>query len=242
MARGTLYLIPTGLGSTGAGDLLPPCTLEAARRTRYFIAENAKTARAFLKDIAHPEPLQSLRIEVLDEHTPPTLAATLLEPLEAGMDAGLISEAGCPAVADPGATLVREAHARGLNVAPLVGPSALLLALMASGMNGQRFAFHGYLPVERAARDRKIAELEADSAKHGFTQLFIEAPYRNQALYDAILRTCRPDTLLCLATELTLSGESVHTRAVAEWKLERPQLDRKPTVFLIYRETRVNGR
>jgi 16S rRNA (cytidine1402-2'-O)-methyltransferase len=113
---------------------------------------------------------------------------------------------------------------------------------MASGMNGQRFAFHGYLPVERAARDRKIAELEADSAKHGFTQLFIEAPYRNQALYDAILRTCRPDTLLCLATDLTLSGETVRTRAIAEWKRERPQLDRKPTVFLIYREARVNGR
>ena len=242
MARGTLYLIPTGLGSAGVGNLLPPCTLEAARRTRYFIAENAKTARAFLKDIAHPEPLQSLRIEVLDEHTPPTHAAKLLEPLEAGTDAGLISEAGCPAVADPGATLVREAHVRGVKVVPLVGPSALLLALMASGMNGQRFAFHGYLPVERAARDRKIAALEADSAKHGFTQLFIEAPYRNQALYDAILRRCRPDTLLCVATDLTLSAESVHTHAIADWKRERPQLDRNPTVFLIYREARVTGR
>jgi 16S rRNA (cytidine1402-2'-O)-methyltransferase len=242
MSRGTLYLIPTGLGSSEVANLLPPCTLEAARRTRYFIAENAKTARAFLKDIAHPQPLQSLRIEVLDEHTLPARAAALLEPLEAGTDAGLLSEAGCPAVADPGAMVVREAHARALNVVPLVGPSALLLALMGSGMNGQRFAFHGYLPVERVARDRKIAELEADSARHGLTQLFIEAPYRNQALYDAILRTCRPDTLLCLATDLTLSGESVHTRAIAQWKRERPQLDRRPTVFLIYRDTRVTGR
>jgi 16S rRNA (cytidine1402-2'-O)-methyltransferase len=242
MARGTLYLIPTGLGSSAAGNLLAPCTLEAARGLHYFIAENAKTARAFLKDIAHPQPVQSLRIEVLDEHTPPARAAALLEPVEAGTDAGLISEAGCPAVADPGAMLVREAHARALKVVPLVGPSALLLALMSSGMNGQRFAFHGYLPVERTARDRKIAELEADSARHGFTQLFIEAPYRNQALYDAILRTCRPDTLLCLATDLTLTGQSVDTRPVAEWKRERPQLGRRPTVFLIYRESRVTAR
>jgi 16S rRNA (cytidine1402-2'-O)-methyltransferase len=236
MPAGTLYLIPTGLGGANVAELLPPVTLNTLRRIEYFVAENPKTARAFLKDTGHPKRLQDLRIETLDEHTPADRAADLLQPLDDGMDCGLMSEAGCPAVADPGAILVRAAHASGIKVVPLVGPSAVLLALMSSGLNGQHFAFHGYLPVERDAREKRLAELEAESGKKGVTQVFIEAPYRNQALYEAIVRTCRPDTLLCLATQLTLPDESVRTHVVSHWKRERPLLDRQPTVFLLYRE------
>ena len=242
MSAGTLYLVPTGLGGSDVAQLLAPVTLNAVRHIEYFVAENAKTARAFLKEIGHPRRLQDVAIDVLDEHTPASQVAALLQPVLDGKDCGLLSEAGCPAVADPGALLVRAAHVHGVKVVPLVGPSALLLALMSSGMNGQRFAFHGYLPVERAAHERRLLELEADSAKHGVTQLFIEAPYRNQALYEAILRTCRQDTLLALATDLTLPDESVRTRTIAQWKKEQPRLDRRPTVFLLYRETVLTAR
>ena len=170
-------------------------------RLECFIAENPKTARAFLKAVGYPRPLQSVGIETLDEHTPESRVAELLSPLEQGIDCGLLSDAGCPAVADPGALLVRKAHAAGIKVVPLVGPSALLLALMASGMNGQRFAFWGYLPVERGARAKRLSELENRSDEEDVTQIFIETPYRNDALLDAILTPAASDTLLCLATD-----------------------------------------
>lgn len=233
MARGTLFLLPTALGGTPA---LAESTLGIVRRLTYFVAENPKSARAFLKLVAHPAPLQDLSIETLDEHTPPAKVGALLEPLEAGTDCGLVSEAGCPAVADPGAPLVRAAHAAGVKVVPLVGPSAILLALMASGMNGQRFAFEGYVPVERAARTKRLKALESVSERDDVTQIFIEAPYRNDALFDAIVQTCRDDTLVCIATDLTLPEEAVSTRTVAQWRKARPAIDRRPTVFLMYRE------
>jgi 16S rRNA (cytidine1402-2'-O)-methyltransferase len=236
---GTLYLVPSGLGGNDVAGQLPPATLSTLHRIDYFVAENAKTARAFLKAIAHPRPLQALRIDVLDEHTPASQLDALLQPMRDGTDGGVISEAGCPAVADPGAELVHAAHEAGIRVVPLVGPSALLLAIMSSGLNGQSFAFHGYLPVDKAAREKRLAELESESGKRGMTQLFIEAPYRNQALYEAILRSCRPDTLLSLATNLTQPDESVRTRRISEWKQERPVLDRRPTVFLLYRSSGV---
>jgi 16S rRNA (cytidine1402-2'-O)-methyltransferase len=238
VAPGTLFLIPTGLGSGDVAALVPPVTLQTIHRLEQFVVENPKTARAFLKSIAHPRPLQSLRMETLDEHTASDRASALLRPLLEGADCGLLSEAGCPAIADPGAALVRAAHASGIRVVPLVGPSALLLALMSSGLNGQQFAFHGYIPVERAARERRLRELEAESGQKRLTQLFIEAPYRNEALFDAIVATCRPDTLLCLATDLTLETESVRTAPVSEWKNARPELNRRPTVFLLYRDSR----
>ena len=242
MARGSLYLVPTGLGADDVAEFLPAVTLRAVRSLDYFVAENAKSARGFLKAIAHPRPLQDLTIDVLDEHTPASRVAALIQPLLEGRDCGLLSEAGCPAVADPGAVLVRAAHSSALKIVPLVGPSALLLAVMSAGMNGQRFAFHGYLPIERAARERRLAELETESEKRGVTQLFIEAPYRNQALYEAIVRTCKPDTLLSLATDLTLPAEAVRTCPISEWKREQPRLDRRPTVFLLYREPAVTAR
>jgi len=233
MPRGTLYLLPTSLGGEPALSLP---TLETARRLLYFVAENPKSARAFLKLVAHPARLQDVRIETLDEHTPRSKMTDLLKPLEDGTDCGLVSDAGCPAVADSGAPLVRAAHAAGVKVVPLVGPSAILLALMASGMNGQRFAFEGYVPVERAPRAKRLVELESLSEKHDVTQVFIEAPYRNVALLEAIVRTCRPDTLVCLATDLTLPEETICTQTVAEWRKARPAIDRRPTVFLMYRE------
>lgn len=236
---GTLFLLPTQLGHDETGDwtaVLPPLTQAAACRLGYFIAENAKTARASLKWLGHPVPLRELAIEQLPDPLPPAETERLLRPLLAGQDAGLMSEAGCPGVADPGALIVRRAHELAIPVKPLVGPSSLLLALMASGLDGQRFAFHGYLPQREPERGRRIVELEKESRQKRQTQLFIETPYRNQALFDALLAACRPDTLLCVATDLTLPDERIATRRIAAWR--RPagadfSLNRRPTVFLL---------
>jgi len=230
-ARGTLYLIPVALGGGNALSLVAPDTIDTARGLRTFIAENAKSARGFLKAIAHPVPLRELKIHTLDEHTRDV--NPLLNLLLSGEDCGLMSEAGCPAVADPGSVLVRRAHEAGVRVVPLIGPSSILLALMASGMNGQRFTFHGYLPVERLERARKLKELEARATDE--TQIFIETPYRNEALLSAILQHCRGDTLLCIAADLTLPGGFVAALTIAEWKKKPPIIDRRPAVFLLSR-------
>lgn len=237
MPKGTLYLVPSGLGATDVKALLAPATLAVIAHLHYFVAENPKSARAFLKAVGYPRPIQDVRIDILDEHTPESGLEGLLQPLEQGADCGLLSEAGCPAVADPGAALVRRGHAAHIQVVPLVGPSALLLALMASGMNGQQFAFHGYLPVDRGARAKRLVELESEAEKRRSTQIFIEAPYRNEALFDAIMDACRDDTLLCLATDLTLETEAIRMQAVSQWRMSRPRLNRRPTVFLLYRDT-----
>jgi 16S rRNA (cytidine1402-2'-O)-methyltransferase len=205
-------------------------------RLTHFIAENPKSARALLKAAGYGRPLQDAAMETLDEHTPASALDALLEPLENGIDCALVSEAGCPAVADPGTMLVRRAHAAGIRVVPLVGPSALLLTIMGAGLNGQRFTFHGYLPVEREARLKALRDLEDQSAARATAQFFIEAPYRNAALLDSILESCRGDTLLCLATDLTLPDETIRTLPVAQWKRARPDLTRRPTVFGLYRE------
>jgi len=235
-AMGTLYLIPVSLGGDNAQSALPSATLAIARRLDAFIAENAKSARRFLKTIGHPRPLQEIRFQVLDEHTDARKVDSLLAPLLAGEDCGLMSEAGCPGVADPGAVLVRRAHAAGVRVVPLVGPSSILLALMASGMDGQRFTFHGYLPADKAGRARKLKELEANARNE--TQIFIETPYRSAAMLDALLEYCRGDTLLCLATDLTLPSESVTTRAISDWKKKPPEINRRLVVFLLWQAPR----
>lgn len=235
MATGNLYLVPSGLGSEFPGRLMPEATTATVHSLRHFVVENAKTARQYLKAIAYPHPLREVSFEVLDEHTPPSGVAALLSPLLIGVDVGLMSEAGCPGVADPGANLVRRAHAAGVRVIPLVGPSAILLALMASGTNGQRFAFHGYLPIDAAGRRKRVAQLEAQSLRDDASQIFIETPYRNEALFEAIVRTCKPDTLLCIAVDLTADAELVHTQPVSEWKQQPPDLSRRPAVFLLYR-------
>lgn len=229
---GKLYLIPVGLGGEDDGSLLPAATRDAAHGLRTFIVENPKSARRFLQAIAHPLPLREIEMHVLDEHTRDV--GPLLQLLVSGVDCGLMSEAGCPAVADPGAALVRRAHAESIAVVPLVGPSSILLALMASGLDGQRCVFHGYLPADNAGRARRLEEIEAQAGSA--TQIFIETPYRNAALLRSILNGCRGDTLLCIAVDLTLPTASVGTRAIAEWKKKPPDLDRRPAVFLLYRE------
>lgn len=232
---GRLYLIPVPLGGEDALTMPGIAVLKILPGLRHFIAEHPKSARQFLKAAGYPHALASAEIHTLNEHTPATELPQLLSPLLAGSDCGLLSEAGCPAVADPGALLVRLAHGHGIRVVPLVGPSSILLALMASGMNGQRFEFHGYLPVDRELRRKKLLDLERQSALQDATQIFIEAPYRNPALLQAVLETCDAATLLCLATDLTLDDESVRTQPVAAWKKDPPEINKRPTVFLLYR-------
>ncbi len=230
---GTLYLIPVPLGPGAPQAVLPPHTLAAVQPLRHFVVENAKSARAFLKAAGTALPLQELQLSELNEHSRPADVAPLLTPLLAGHDVGLLSEAGCPAVADPGAALVALAQRENIRVVPLIGPSSLLLALMGSGLDGQRFAFHGYLPAKEAERAKAVRELEKESRQKRQTQLCIETPYRNPALFDALLRHCQPATRLCVATDLSLPGESIRTQTIAAWKKQTPpDIERRPTVFL----------
>ena len=233
MAAGTLILIPTTLGDSPIEAVIPPQVQQRVRGLDYFVAENPKTARAFLKLVGMAKPLRELHIATLDQHTPEAAVAGLAAPLHSGHDLGVMSEAGCPGVADPGAELVRYAQRHGIKVVPLVGPSSILLALMASGLNGQRFAFHGYLPVADAARKQALRELERQSRRLQQTQIFIETPYRNQKMLHSILGACAGATLLCVAAEVTLAGEEIRTKTVAEWKKQQPQLDRRPALFLL---------
>lgn len=231
---GTLWLLPAALGDVPWQHYLPAATREAACGVTHFVVEDAKTARAELKRIGHPVALRELAIEQLPEKPSAADIERLLAPLREGKDLGLMSEAGCPAVADPGALLVRRAHELGLVVKPLVGPSSLLLALMASGLDGQRFAFHGYLPAREPERAQRIAELERESTRLRQTQMFIETPYRNRVLFDSLLLSCRPKTRLCLATDLTLISEHIATRRISDWKsAPPPDIDKRPTVFLV---------
>jgi 16S rRNA (cytidine1402-2'-O)-methyltransferase len=231
---GTLYLLPAALGPSPWQATLAPQAREIACTLDYFVVENARSARAELKRIGHPRPLQQIEVVALPERAGTADLDRLLEPLAGGRSAGLLSEAGCPAVADPGSALVARAHERALPVVPLAGASSLLLALMASGLNGQSFAFHGYLPVRDPQRRQRILELEAESRRLGRTQIFIETPYRNAALFAALATHCAPATRLCLATELTLAQERVATRSIGAWReAPAPDLERRPTVFLL---------
>lgn len=245
---GILYLIPNTLGQTEVADtdplahIIPQEVQSITARLDYFVAENAKTTRAFLKLIGTrttlAKPIQEIRIAELNVNTEAKALPALLEPLLAGQDAGLISEAGVPAVADPGANLVRLAHARGIQVRPLVGPSSLLLAVMASGLSGQNFAFNGYLPIDAAARSKRIKQLEDRSRQEKQTQFFIETPYRNAGLLETLVNTCNPNTLISIATDLTLPSEAIKTQTAARWKADltsgkTPDFHKKPTVFLL---------
>jgi len=234
VATGTLYLIPCTLGDTPAGQVLPQHVIDIARHLRHFVVEHPKGARQFLSALKPEQPIQSLHFDSLNEHTPSSELAGLLAPLLAGHDVGIISEAGCPGVADPGADLVRLAHRHGIRVVPLVGPSSILLALMASGLNGQCFAFHGYLPVDDTERRKAIATLEAESARRKQTQMFIETPYRNEKMFGALISHCRPQTRLCVATDITLPSEQIATHSIAQWKTQpAPQLNKRPSMFLL---------
>ncbi len=233
-AHGRLVLVPVSLGEAQWQQFLPAEAHAAFASITDFVVENPKTARAQLKRLAHPLPIADLRLTPLPEQGGDAALDALLAPAFAGHDVGLMSDAGCPAVADPGARLVARAHALGISVRPLVGPSSILLALMASGLNGQRFAFEGYLPVAEAERDRRIRALDEESRKLDRTQIFIETPYRNERLFAAVLAHCRPDTRLCVARDLNTPDEWIGTREIATWQRgPRPELARRPAIFLI---------
>lgn len=229
-----LYLIPSTLSEAAPPEAsLPAPALARIRGLRDFVVENAKTARRFLAACAHPGPMAAVAMGLLDEHTRPADVATLLAPLRAGRSLGLLSEAGAPGVADPGALLVAQAHAEGLRVVPVVGPSSILLALMASGLDGQRFRFAGYLPVPAAARQAAIRELETRSALARETQVVIETPYRNDALLADLLATLRPQTRLAVAVDLTGPEESIRMDEVARWRQRPGPPGRRPAIFLL---------
>ena len=222
----TLYAIPTPLGGSPR-DALPAPTIETIRGIKDFVVENAKSARAFLGALGMP--VRELNIEVLGEDV-----STHLK----GRDLGLLSEAGCPAIADPGAKLVEAAHAKGYRVVPLVGPSSIVMALMASGLEGQRFAFCGYLPREPADRKKRIKELEARSRREGETEIFIETPYRNDALFAALLETCGETTRLCVAADLALPDETIRSQTIAGWRRGPAPPGKRPAVFLLLAQNR----
>ncbi len=230
----SLLLIPVAIAEGPAPEaVLPSVVIERIRATRDFVVENAKTARRFLAACGHPGPIAALGMAVLDEHTRDADIPALLAPLRAGRDLGLMSEAGAPAVADPGARLVAAAHAEGLRVVPLVGPSSILLALMAAGLQGQRFRFAGYLPVAGPDRQAALRDLEARSAAADETQVFIETPYRNDALLADVLATCRGDTRVAVAAGLTGPAQTVRMASVAQWRREPWAPGRQPAIFLL---------
>lgn len=234
MSVGTLYLIPVPLGGSDIASALPPRVAETACRLQHFVVENEKTARRILGALRTIKPVREIDLRILDENTRDEALVDLLSPLLAGHDLGMMSEAGCPAVADPGARLVMLAHHYGVRVAPLVGPSSILLALMASGLNGQRFSFLSYLPREKKERQRRLREIEAESSQCGKTQIFIETPYRNQHLLEDILLVCSDKTKLCVARSISLERELIVSRYIADWKkTPLPDLYKQPTVFLL---------
>ena len=229
-----LFLVPNLLGAVPPASVLPARTIETARAIEHWVVETPKAARAFLKALAPAQPIAELSIRELDPKASAAETASLLAPARSGQAVGLLSDAGAPAVADPGALLVATAHRIGIPVVPLVGPSAILLALMASGLNGQAFAFHGYLPVSEAARAARLKELEADSRSQARTQVFIETPYRNAAMLATLVATLPPRTRLALAADLTLPTESVAMRPVADWRGVDPAgYQRRPAIFLL---------
>ena len=238
MKLGTLYLIPVTLGEDNISDLLPkslpPEVIATAQKLEHFVVETEKPARQFLSAIKTAKPVRELSLNLLNEHTLDKDVAALLAPLLAGHDVGLMSDAGCPGIADPGAKLVALAHQKGIKVVPFVGPSSILLSLMASGLNGQQFAFLGYLPVDKTARIVRLKEIEKRSQTHNETQIFIETPYRNMQMLEAILSACHANTRLCVACDISLASELIATKSISEWKQSAlPELNKKPTVFLL---------
>ncbi|WP_445385243.1 SAM-dependent methyltransferase [Robiginitalea sp. IMCC44478] len=229
--KGKLYMIPTILGETEPLEVLPLAIKRAIEEIDSYIVENERSARRFIKKITPRKSQDQLQIFLLNKYTEETLLPEYLEPCLEGRSVGLLSEAGCPAVADPGAVIVRLAHTKGIKVVPLVGPSSILLALMAGGLNGQNFAFNGYLPIDPAERRKAIKTLEKRSRDLGQTQLFMETPYRNEKLLEELLKILHPDTLLSIATDLTLRTEEIHTYPVAQWQSGKTDLNKRPTIF-----------
>lgn len=233
--QASLFLIPVTLGDTEHRRVLPEYNLEVIRGIRHFVVENVRTARRFLKKADPAIVIDDLTFYELNKHTSPEVVAGYLAPLAKGESVGVISEAGCPAVADPGADVVAIAQRKRYPVVPLVGPSSIILSVMASGFNGQSFAFHGYLPIDANERMNVIKKLEGRIYSENQTQLFIETPYRNQKLVEELIKLCRPSTKLCIASNITCADEFIQTRPVKDWAGKVPDLVKKPTIFLIYK-------
>ncbi|MDP9080422.1 MAG: SAM-dependent methyltransferase [Bacteroidota bacterium] len=234
MPLGTLYLIPVPLADEAAAKSFTPYLVDTINSIKEYIVENEKTARRFLKEAGLKTPQSELLIHDYGKHNRADGTAEFFKGLQAGTDVGIMSEAGCPGIADPGAELVEKAHRMGIKVVPLVGPSSILMALMASGFSGQSFTFHGYLPIDKAARSKKIKELEMLSEKNDQTQLFIETPFRNNPMLEEILKTAHPKTRLCIACDITAPTEFIQTKTIAEWQKKVPELHKRPTIFLIF--------
>ncbi len=229
----TLYLVPNVLAEGDWQNVLPASVFPVLTETRYFIVENIRTARRFMKQVNRDIDIDACTFYEINKRTDPKDLPRFLQPLEEGNDVAVISEAGCPGVADPGADVVRIAHQKGYKVVPIVGPSSILLALMASGLNGQNFAFRGYLPVKSNERSRELDKLDKKIKAGRQTQIFIETPYRNNQLVDDILKTCSPSTLLCIAANVTGDDEFIQTKSVQQWKGKMPNLHKVPTIFLL---------
>ncbi|MGM9479134.1 SAM-dependent methyltransferase [Pedobacter sp. GSP4] len=233
MQTGTLYLIPVPLAEEVAHKTFTPYLVDTINQIDTYIVENSKTARKFLKEAGLKTPQKDLIVHDYGKHNRNDLGQFFVE-LAAGKDVGLMSEAGCPGIADPGADIVAEAHKRGIKVVPLVGPSSILLALMASGFNGQSFAFWGYLPIDKEQRTKRIKDLDLSASRYKQTQIFIETPFRNNQLFEEVLKSCKPNTQVCVACNLTAEDEFIKTQSVYNWRREEIDLHKKPTIFLLY--------
>lgn len=231
--KGALYLIPTPLGDGDINQVLPDYNRLIIMELDTFVVEELRTARRFLRKIGYTKDFEEVNFFLLNEHTQSEELTEILQNTGDGKSVGLLSEAGCPAIADPGASLVNIAHQAGIKVIPLTGPSSIILALMASGLNGQQFTFNGYLPVKLFERKQKLKELERLVLKLSITQIFIETPYRNQSMFDSILEVCNESTLLCIAINITMPDEIILTKSIKEWRRFKFTLEKKPAVFLL---------
>jgi 16S rRNA (cytidine1402-2'-O)-methyltransferase len=230
-----LFLIPTSLGETSFNRILPSYNSEIISKLKYFIVEDIRSARRFLKQCDSNINIDHLTFFALNQHTSTGELNTFLKPMKEGNDMGIISEAGCPAIADPGADVVALAQRENFTVVPLVGPSSILLALMASGFNGQSFAFNGYLPVQPVERAKAIRQLESKAIATNQSQIFIETPYRNMKMFEDLIQSCNPNTLLCIAADITLPTEFIKTKTIKNWKNNKPDLNKRPCIFIIYK-------
>ncbi len=236
MPAGKLYLLPVPLGDdANPKDVLPETVEKSIEFIDHYIVENEKTARRFIKAILPSKKQPELKISILNKHTEPSEHNSFLQPCMEGKNVGLMSEAGCPGVADPGAAIVKIAHEKGIQVVPLVGPSSILLAIMASGMNGQSFAFNGYLPIDKSDKKSALKNFEKLSQDKSQSQLFIETPYRNNKLVDDLLAILQHNTHLCIAADITLATEFIKTKTIAQWKKEKPDLHNRPCIFIIHK-------
>jgi 16S rRNA (cytidine1402-2'-O)-methyltransferase len=236
MQPGSLYLIPVPLADNASAKSYTPYLVDTINHINEYIVENSKTARRFLKEAGLKTPQSELIVHDYGKHNRDTSVKEFFTGLLAGKDVGLMSEAGCPGVADPGSEIVAYAHQRGIKIIPLVGPSSILLALMASGFNGQSFTFHGYLPIDKLQRANRIKELEGLAERNNQTQIFIETPFRNNPMLEEILKSCKPETKLCIACDLTSENELVQTKTIKDWQTKVPELHKRPAIFLIFKK------